>query len=250
MKRALTIAGFDPSGWAGVIADLTAFSALGVDGVSAVTALTAQTRAQCRAVQPVHPAFVAKQVSALTCELHIDAVKIGMLATGKNVRAIAGLIKASGLKNVVLDTVFRATSGRALLDREGAANIGLLLRLATVATPNLAEASILLKREVKSVYDMEDAARDIALLGPANVVITGGHLKGAPVDLLFDGKKLYWLEGKRIKAGKAALHGTGCLFSSALTAGLAKGRGVKTAALDAKRYVEATLKKRASKAQA
>ncbi|TAN62695.1 bifunctional hydroxymethylpyrimidine kinase/phosphomethylpyrimidine kinase [bacterium] len=244
MKRALTIAGFDPSSRAGVTADLHTFNAFGVDGVSAVTALTAQNRRTCYTTEPVPAAFLAKQIRELVTELKIDAVKIGMLATCENVRTVASVIKANKLKNIVLDTVFRSTSGHALLDKEGIAEIRLLLKLATVATPNLTEASILLKRKVTAIYDMEDAAKAVYLLGPSNVVIKGGHLPGAPVDVLFDGKKFSYFESRRIKADRPVLHGTGCVFSSALASGLAKGRNLITAVKDAKQFVEDTLKQR------
>lgn len=244
MKRVLTIAGFDPSSRAGVTADIHTFNAFGVDGVSAVTALTAQNRRRCYAIEPVPATFLAKQIRELVTELKIDAVKIGMLATCENVRTVAGVIKANKLKNIVLDTVFRSTSGHALLDKEGIEEIRLLLKLATVATPNLTEAAILLKRKVTTVYDMEDAAKAVYLLGPSNVLVTGGHLPGAPVDVLFDGRKFFYFEGKRIKADRPVLHGTGCVFSSALAAGLAKGRSVRTAVKNAKQFVEDALKQR------
>ena len=244
MKTALTIAGFDPSGWAGVLADVKTFEAFGVQGVAAVSALTAQNRKVVRATQPVNAAFLEKEVNALTEGFRIDAVKIGMLGSGANVRAVAGIIKKKNLKNIVLDTVFCSTSGHALLDKKGVVEIKRLLPLITIATPNIAEASVLSGIKIKNIHDMEAAAKKIFALGARNVLVKGGHLKGEPIDILFDGRRTFHFKGKRIKATKAVLHGTGCIFSSAIAASLAKGLTVRRAVKDAKQYLTDELKRR------
>lgn len=244
MKTALTIAGFDPSGWAGVMADVKTFEAFGVQGVAAISALTAQNRKDVRATQPVNAAFLQKEVAALTEGFRIDAVKIGMLGNAANVRTAAGIIKKKKFKNIVLDTVFCSTSGHALLDKKGVVEIKRLLPLVTLATPNIAEASVLSGIKIKNIKDMEDAARIIFALGAKNVLVKGGHLPGEPIDLLFDGRRFFYFKGNRIKATKAVLHGTGCILSSGIAASLAKGFTVRRAVKDAKEYLMDELKKR------
>jgi len=244
MKTALAIAGFDPSGWAGVMADIKTFEALGVRGVAAISALTAQNRTAVRATQSVKAAFLKKEIAALTEDFTIDAVKIGMLGNAANVRAVAGIIKKKKFKNIVLDTVFCSTSGHALLDKKGIVEIKLLLPLITIVTPNIAEASALSGIKIKTIKDMEDAARRIFAFGAKNVLVKGGHLPGEPIDLLFDGKRFFHFKGKRIKAKREVLHGTGCILSSGIAACLATGMSVRHAVEDAKGYLMETLKER------
>ncbi|MBI5888934.1 MAG: bifunctional hydroxymethylpyrimidine kinase/phosphomethylpyrimidine kinase [Deltaproteobacteria bacterium] len=244
MKTALAIAGFDPSGWAGVLADIKTFEAFGVQGVAAISALTAQNRKDVMATQSVKAAFMKKEVNALTDGFRIDAVKIGMLGSAANVRAVAEIIKNKKFKNIVLDTVFCSTSGHALLDKKGIVEIKRLLPLVTLATPNIAEASVLSGIKIKNIKDMEDAALAINALGAKNVLVKGGHLPGEPIDILFDGRRIFHFKGKRIKAKKEVLHGTGCLLSSGIAACLAKGLGVRRAVKDARGYLMKELKKR------
>jgi len=245
MKKALSIAGFDPTGWAGVIADVKAFWAMGVEGLSAITALTVQDLASVGAVSPVSPVFLSEEITTLLDGFGVDAVKIGMLATAGNVRAVSRVIKEKGLKNIVLDTVFSSTGGHPLLDKDGVEVLKRrLLPLCTVVTPNLDEASVLAEIRINGPEEMEYAAVRISGLGAANVLVKGGHLEGPPVDILFDGKGFHYFEARRIKAPREAFHGTGCMLSSALTAGLARGKTVRKAAEEAKRYTEKVIRER------
>ncbi len=245
MKTVLTIAGSDPSGGAGIQADLRVFSDFGVRGLSVITALTAQNTGKVRSVVPVAPGFVAEQVYALLEEFSVDAVKIGMLAKGETVRTVAGLLRNTALKDsmVVLDTIILSSGGYPLLDNKGVEELKGLFPLATVVTPNIFEAQRLTSIDIRGHSDMERAALSIAEMGAQGVVIKGGHIKGPPVDLLYWKKRFHRFESKRIRARAATLHGTGCRFSSALAAGLAKGRGLKRAVEDAKTYVEETIRR-------
>ncbi|MBI5344482.1 MAG: hydroxymethylpyrimidine/phosphomethylpyrimidine kinase, partial [Deltaproteobacteria bacterium] len=174
----------------------------------------------------------------------IDAVKIGMLGSSSNARAMARVIRRKGLENCVLDPVLRSTGGYPLMDCGGVEAIKALLKLAAAVTPNLREARLLSGVRIKDLKDMESAALNIHLEGARNVIVKGGHLKGAPVDVLYDGKRFYHFEGKRIKGRKEIFHGTGCMFSSAIAAGLAKGLNVRASVEGAKRYVEKILRGR------
>ncbi|MEE9613748.1 MAG: bifunctional hydroxymethylpyrimidine kinase/phosphomethylpyrimidine kinase [Thermodesulfobacteriota bacterium] len=252
MKTALTIAGSDPSGGAGIQRDLRTFRDFKVRGLSAVTALTAQNGKSVKAVEPVAPRILARQVDVLLEEFDVDAVKLGMLANPEVVAAVTRLIKRHGLKNVVLDPVFRASPGRGqsgrvgrpLLTplRPGITALKKLLPLVRVVTPNLDEAAVLSGIKVTGVKSMEEAAERIHGLGPACVLVTGGHLKGSPIDVLYDGKGFTRCEAPRIKG--ADTHGTGCMLSAAVAAKLARGRGVKKAIKEAKRYVTLELRRR------
>jgi hydroxymethylpyrimidine kinase/phosphomethylpyrimidine kinase len=245
MKTALTIAGSDPTGGAGVQADLRTFSDFGIRGLSAITALTAQngsTRKGVKGVMAVPPRFLIKQVEAFLGAFTIDAVKIGMLAKADSVDAVGRIIKKRGLKNVVLDPVFRSSSGYPLLQKDGLGAIKRLLPLVTVVTPNIDEAAALSGIKVIDTKGMEEAAVIISSFGPRYVLIKGGHLKGSPVDVLFDGRRFYQYKGRRIK--RKDLHGTGCILSSAIAAGLARGRTVKRATEDAKAYLMKVLRER------
>ncbi len=244
LKTILTIAGSDPSGGAGVQSDLKTFDAMGARGVSAIAALTAQNRIRVKATLAIPPRFLIKQIETLLEESGVDAVKIGMTGSGANVAALIRLFKRRRFKNIVLDPVMRSTSGATLIDKKGMATIKRLLPLVTIVTPNLAEAAILSGVGVKDIRGMEDAARRIHSLGAPFVLVKGGHLKGAPLDALFDGKGFHYFKGRRIKAGRAQLHGTGCLLSAAIAACLARGLGVPAAVKRAKAFVEETIGKR------
>jgi len=250
MKTVLTIAGSDPSGGAGLQADLKVFSDFGVSGLSAVTALTVQDGRDVTAVRPVPSGFLVDQVRVLLGRYTVDAVKIGMLATAASVKALGGLIKKEGFKKVVLDPVFCSTTGFALLSAEGIEDMKRLLPLVTVVTPNLEEASLLCKRRVRTVKDMKEAATRLHSLGAPNVVVTGGHLKKSAVDILYDGVEFHYFEGERLSGSLESFHGTGCLFSSAVAAGLAKGKGLERAVSDARGYVAKLLAKASRGARA
>ncbi len=244
MRTALTIAGADPSGGAGIQSDIKAFCAFGVTGLSIITSLTAQNNNSVRAKLVIPPAFLRKQLNALLEEFDIDAVKIGMLGSSANAIALSNLIARYGLKNIVLDTILSSTGGFPLIDRKGITAIKMLMRRATVVTPNIPEAKALSGIDIKTAGDMERAAEVLYALGPEYVLIKGGHLKGSPVDILFDGRHFDYFTGARLKGKSEKFHGTGCILSAGIAAGLAKGRPVRRAVTEAKVYLERVLKER------
>ena len=236
MRTALTIAGSDSSGGAGIQADLRTFAAHGVFGTSAVTAVTAQNTVGVTSVWPVPAAVVRAQIDAVVADLGADATKIGMLATGEIAAVVADALRRHALAHVVLDTVLTSTSGTRLLDDDGLAVLRReLLPLATVVTANLSEASALTRLAVATVEDARRAALALVGLGARAAIVKGGHLEGPAVDVLHDGHALIDLYGDRIPTRHT--HGTGCTFASALAARLAQGDGLLDAARAAKAYV-------------
>lgn len=236
MKCVLTIAGSDSGGGAGIQADLKTFAALGLFGTSAITAITAQNTIAVTAIYEVPVAMVVAQIDAVVADLRPEAVKVGMLASPAIVAAVAAAIVRHRLANVVVDPVMVAKSGDQLLRPEAVdALIRLLLPLATVLTPNLPEATMLLGHPVLTLAEQETAARDIAALGPAAVVVKGGHSAGEPVDVLFAAGEVCRFPAQRIATPNT--HGTGCTFSSAIAAYLALGLPVAEAVGAAKRYL-------------
>jgi len=231
METAITIAGFDPSGWAGVAADMKAFEDAGVRGLAAVTALTAQNTKGVTGVFPVRAAFLMRQVETLLQEFSPGAVKVGMLGTSENVSALLRLVKSGRLRNVVLDPVFLSTSGFPLLDNAGIRLIERLLPFVTLVTPNIDEASFLAGIKIRGLEDMEEAARRIHGKGAKNVLVKGGHLEGEIADVLFDGGRLHRFRSSRIKGRREIFHGTGCILSSSIAAFLAMGEGDMRAAV-------------------
>ncbi len=242
--RALTIAGSDSGGGAGIQADLKTFSALGVYGMSAITALTAQNTRVVTGIFPAPPEFIARQIDAVMADIGTDAVKIGMLHSPQVIEAVADRLKHWDCPNVVVDPVMISKSGdKLLLDDAVAALRETLIPMATLITPNLPEASVLLERTVETPEDMDRAARDLARLGPANVLVKGGHLTGEQsFDLLFqpEADRMIKLPGDRIETPNS--HGTGCTLSSAIAAGLARGLELDRAVADAKTYITGALK--------
>ena len=235
MKKALTIAGFDPSGGAGLQADLKVFHELGVYGLSVVAALTAQNSKGVDSVAPVSGRFLKKQLDVLLADLVPDAVKIGMVLTEENVRVVSRAIRRYRLKNIVLDPVMISSSGKRLAQKHVPELIKEeILPLCRVITPNIHEASVLSGLKVRSLEGMEEAAIVLRESGPDAVVITGGHLRGAAVDVFFDGSFSYLKARKR--AGR--FHGTGCIFSSAIAAFLARGCPVADASKSAKKFMK------------
>ena len=239
--RALSIAGSDSSGGAGVQADVATFAALGVFATCAVTAVTAQNSLGVHAVGAVEPRLVRAQIDAVLGDLGADAVKTGMLCSREIVAAGAAAIDRSQPPNLVVDPVVRSTSGARLLDRGGVRALrDLLVPLARVVTPNLAEAAVLANiEEVHDLSTAEEAGRRILRLGPQSVVVTGGHLATDPVDLLVERAGVRRYRGRRIGPGA---HGTGCVFSAALAAYLARGTELDEAVRAAKRFVEDRLR--------
>ncbi len=226
--RILTIAGSDSGGGAGIQADLKTITALGGYGMCAVTALTAQNTVGVRGVQEVPPEFVALQIDAVAEDIGVDAAKTGMLSSAPVVEAVADRIRHHRIERLVVDPVMVAGSGARLLEAEGERALReSLLPLALLVTPNLSEAAALSGTEVRKPDQMREAARRIAGLGPRWVVVKGGHLEGAPVDLLFDGSDFTELARPRVETPNT--HGTGCTFASATATFLGHGESVPDA---------------------
>jgi hydroxymethylpyrimidine/phosphomethylpyrimidine kinase len=233
---ALTVAGSDPSGGAGIQADMNTFAALGVYGMSVIVALTAQNTSGVSAVMDIPSEFVIRQWDAVMSDIPAQAVKTGMLGNEANVRTAGMMIEKYGVQNFVLDPVMVSTSGASLL---GAAAVETLKRdlvpRALVVTPNMGEAAMLSGADVHDKNSMEVAARQIRDLGAVFVLVKGGHLEGDALDILFDGSEFHYYRAARI--GDAEIHGTGCVLSAAITAGLAKGNSVCDAVRLAKDFV-------------
>lgn len=236
LKKALTIAGSDPSGGAGVQADLKTFAVFKVYGISVLTAVTAQNTRGVQGVFPLSAEFVARQLDSILKDMGADAAKTGMLARAEIVEVIAYKLGEYRIPHLVVDPVFTAKGGEILLE-EGARKVlsSKLLPLAELVTPNLEEAAVLSGLEVKTLEQMKQAASVIRESGVEYVLITGGHLNGEPVDLLYDGEQFLEFESERVASREA--HGTGCTLSAAITAGLALGMEVEEAVRAAKRYL-------------
>lgn len=235
---ALTIAGSDSGGGAGIQADLKTFHAFGAFGTSVVTAITAQNTLGVTAVHPVPADVVRAQLRAVAEDLPPAALKTGMLATSELVRLVASEIRELDLKHLVVDPVMVSTSGHRLLDADAErAVLGDLLPLAAVVTPNLDEAAILAGMPVADEGAMRRAAEALVDRGAAAVLLKGGHMAaGELVDLLFDGRE--WHEWRRPKLATTSTHGTGCTLSAAIAAGLAHGRTLVESVDDALAYVQ------------
>jgi hydroxymethylpyrimidine/phosphomethylpyrimidine kinase len=240
MRTALTIAGSDPSGGAGIQADLKTFAAFDVYGASAITAITVQNTTGVEAIAPLSADLVTAQIEAIAGDLVLHATKIGMLATAAIVEAVAAAIAELDLPLVVVDPVLASSSGDRLLDDDGVrALCAELLPRARVVTPNIPEAEALSGVRISSPDKARDAARRIRDMGPRAVVITGGHGAGATiVDLLLEGDDFHEFRTPRVDRNA---HGTGCTFASAIAAGLALGRSLPNAAEAAQRYVAGAL---------
>ncbi len=241
IPKALTIAGSDSGGGAGIQADLKTFSAFRVFGMSVITAVTAQNSVGVTGVHNLPAEFVAQQMDAVLSDFGADAIKVGMLSTTSIVSAVAGRLKAHACERIVLDPVMIAKSGDALLEPEARAALAReMLPLAFVVTPNLHEAGALANMTVLTESDMEEAARRILALGARHVLVKGGHLKDSATDLLWDGRQLTRFPGPRLAS--TSTHGTGCTFSSAIAAGLAHGRALPHAGREAQAYVTAAIR--------
>jgi hydroxymethylpyrimidine/phosphomethylpyrimidine kinase len=233
---ALTIAGSDSGGGAGIQADLKSFAALGVFGTSAVTAVTAQNTAAVKRVDVLHVEAVEAQIDAVLSDLPVAAVKTGMLATTEIVELVARRAAAGDLPHLVVDPVMVSSSGDRLLDEDAeAAYRDLLFRHAEVITPNLWEASVLVGRMLDGEGDAADAACELAAETHAWVVVKGGHLSGPATDLVAHGHDRHELSGERIDT--LNVHGTGCSFAASTAAGLAQGLAPLAALQQAKAFV-------------
>jgi hydroxymethylpyrimidine kinase/phosphomethylpyrimidine kinase len=235
---ALTIAGSDSSGGAGIVADLKTFEAHGVWGTVALTAITAQNTLGVQAVETLTPEMVRAQIASVVADVGVDAAKTGMLGSGEVVEEVARTVAELGVRPLVVDPVMVASTGGRLLDTDAVEAVaGLLLPRATVVTPNLPEAAVLVGFEVTDRASMERAARALSELGPQVVLIKGGHLGGdaSPDCMLVAGEEPVWLEGPRVPDGGA--HGSGCVLAAAIAAGLARGMEPADACVAAKRFV-------------
>lgn len=238
MKIALTIAGSDSGGGAGIQADLKTFAAHGVYGTSAITAITAQNTVGVTSVLALPADLVTAQIEAVVSDLGVDAAKTGMLANAAIVEAVAAAIDAFEIPRLVVDPVMVAKSGDRLLEDDAVAALRAeLLRRAYVVTPNRMEAEVLAGIAIRSLDDAREAARRIRDLGPSAVVVKGGHFPGPEIiDVIYDGHEFIELRGPRVETRNT--HGTGCTFAAAIAARLALGTGLVDAIAGAKRYVE------------
>jgi len=239
--KALSIAGFDTSGGAGVLADIKTFAAMGVYGVSVVTALTAQNTTSVRSVFPVPSAFVMEQLNAIFDDIKISSAKTGMLYETGVVLAVAEALSCRPQIKTVVDPVMTASSGETLLMPGSAeALVMKLFPLAYLVTPNTVEASMLTGVAVTDLESMKEAAKKIARLGPKSVLVKGGHLAGDDVtDVLYTEGEIFKFRKKRIAT--IHTHGTGCALSAAITAALAQGADVVAAVEIAERFMEKAL---------
>ncbi|HEX2296117.1 MAG TPA: bifunctional hydroxymethylpyrimidine kinase/phosphomethylpyrimidine kinase [Actinomycetota bacterium] len=245
LPRALTIAGSDSGGGAGIQADLKTFFALGCHGMSAITALTAQNTVAVTGVHEVDPAFVVQQVEAVATDIGVDAAKTGMLASAPLVEAVAKAVEAFEITRLVVDPVAVSKHGDRLLaeDAVGAVKES-LLPLAEVVTPNLHEAATLVGAEaIETAAEMKEAARTIHALGPRTVLVKGGHSAGDDwsTDLFYDGEEFSELRGPRFDTKDT--HGTGCALSAAIAARLAHGDSTVDAVGAAKRFVSGAIER-------
>jgi hydroxymethylpyrimidine/phosphomethylpyrimidine kinase len=237
----LTIAGFDPSCGAGVVADLKTFAAHGCYGLAAITSMTVQNTQGVEAVHNTPSAELREQLEVLIKDSEIAAVKIGMLGNRGNAVVVGEFLDAHKFPVVVHDPVMRSSSNSELLDQGGVKYLSTeLLKRCTVITPNVPEAEILAGITINDVSAMEAAARKIGEMGATAVIVKGGHMEKA-IDVVFDGKDVYQLSGDKVKLENT--HGTGCTFASAITAQLAVGRGLVEAATLAKAYVVKAIEK-------
>ena len=243
MRTALTIAGSDSGGGAGIQADLKTFAARGVYGTSAVTAVTAQNTLGVTAWEAVPTELVIAQIEALAGDLPPDAVKTGMLANAAIVEAVAAAVSGLDLPNLVVDPVMIAKGGDRLLPEHAVSTIRTeLLKLAEVVTPNVPEAEVLTGATIRTVDDMRQAARRIRSLGPRVVVVKGGHLDTGPevIDIVCTPHTEFELRGPRI--GTRHTHGTGCTFAAAIAAHLARGQTPDEAVREARAYLEGAIR--------
>lgn len=242
IRNVLTIAGSDPSGGAGIQADLKAFAANGVYGMAAVTALTAQNTQGVTGVKVMPPSFVKAQIETVLADIRVDAIKIGMIATADIARVVAEALADRQNIPIVLDPVMVAKGGATLLQDDAMDALRtVLMPLATFVTPNLPEAGRLLQiSEAGNRDEMGEHARALVDLGPDIALVKGGHLESdQSPDVLWDGVELRWFESARTATKNT--HGTGCTLSSTLAAQLAKGMAPSDAMAEAKRYVSGAI---------
>jgi hydroxymethylpyrimidine/phosphomethylpyrimidine kinase len=239
--KALTIAGSDSGGGAGIQADLKTFQELHVFGMSAITAVTAQNTLGVHGVYPLSVEAVVKQIEAIGTDLGANAVKTGMLFSSEIIQAVSECIIRFKWENIVVDPVMIAKGGASLLQIEAIAALKKhLLPLAMVITPNIPEAEVLADMSIHSIDDRLEAAKRLHQLGAKHVVMKGGHGREEElVDILYDGVEFTYFKGKRMETKNT--HGTGCTFAAAVTAELAKGKSIKNAVETAKQFIQAAI---------
>lgn len=236
-KTVLTIAGSDCSGGAGIQADIKTMEALGVYAMSAVTAVTAQNTLGVQGVFEMTEECLNRQLESVFCDIFPDAVKIGMLAKKNLIATVAENLRKNRAEHIVIDPVMISSSGTPLLEAEAVESLKeLLFPMAEVLTPNLPEAEALTGMKISGRSEMEEAAEILCRDYGGAIVLKGGHALGRPDDLLYLDGRCIWIEGRRIENPNT--HGTGCTFSSAIAAGLAKGMDVEKSARLAKEYMQ------------
>ena len=236
MKKALSIAGSDCSGGAGIQADLKTFSALGVFGMTAITSVVAENTVRVIEYQDIRPDIIEKQIDAVFEDIVPDAVKIGMLSCRETMLAVAACLKRHKPANVVIDPVMYAKNGAALMEPSAIDTlIAEVLPLADILTPNIPEAAEITGMSISCQKCMKEAAKEIIDLGCRAVIVKGGHLDGDAVDILYNGNEFYEFSAKRVSTKHT--HGTGCTYSAAIAANLALGLDFKNAVQKAKEYI-------------
>lgn len=241
MKTALTIAGSDSSGGAGIQADLKTFTCCKVYGMSAITSLTAQNTTGVFSIMDVSPEFLEEQIKAVALDIFPDAVKIGMVSSSELIEVIEKSIKKYGFKNIVVDPVMVSTSGFNLIQNDALSALKKLFPLASLITPNISETEIISNTKIKSKSDMENAAKIIFNDFKTPVLVKGGHSLCDADDFLYSKNGGKWFYGKRIKTENT--HGTGCTLSSAIASNLSKGFTLEKSIKNAKKYLTGALKK-------
>jgi len=240
MKTALTVAGSDPTGGAGLQADLKVFRAFGIHGLSVVSAITAQNSKGVASVLPVDRDFIGIQLDTLLSDIKPNAVKLGMLYKTSTVEIVAEAFRKYSLGNLVIDPVIVSSSGMVLAEKgELDALRDTLFPLSRIITPNMHEASVLSGTRIENLEDMKNAVKELKKMGPEAVLITGGHLDEEALDLYYDGE-MHVLKGSKMDG---EYHGTGCVFSSVITALLALDSGLPDAVRRAKEFVRNAMEK-------
>lgn len=240
MKTALTIAGSDSSGGAGIQADIKTMMANGVYAMSAITALTAQNTTGVAAIQNATPEFLAQEIDCIFTDIEPDAVKVGMISEKELIKVISDKLKQYKAKNIVIDPVMVATSGARLINEDAVDTLKKeLFHLATILTPNIPEAEELAQIKINNSKDMIKAAEKIAKTYNCAVLCKGGHNQNDASDLLYKDNEFKWFHGKRIDNPNT--HGTGCTLSSAIASNLAKGYDLEESVFRAKEYISGAL---------
>jgi len=242
MRRALTIAGSDSGGGAGIQADLKTFTTFGVYGMSVVTAITAQNTVGLQRIEPLPPDLVAAQLISVLGDIGVDTAKTGMLFKRETIEIVTQVLDEFGTKKIVVDPLIKAGTGEALLEGDALEALKtLLFPIARVVTPNLEEAATLCGEPISDLASMKEAAKRIKEFGPEYVLLKGGHLPGTHVfDVIYDGSKMEVKDTLRIPG--EGFHGIGCTMSAAITAGLAKGQDVREAIEAAHRYLLSSIR--------